>query len=152
MVFFFKGLYICMGFPGDLVIKNPLAVQETSVWSLGQEDPLEEGTATYSSILVWRISWTGMPGVARNPQDHKELDTTEVTEHARMNIQVHTAIFKTDNQQGPAGQQGKLLSVMWQTGWEAGLGKNEYMYMYGRVHLCCPPETITTLLIGYTPT
>ena len=75
-----------------------------------------------------------MPGVARNPQDHKELDTTEVTEHARMNIQVHTAIFKTDNQQGPAGQQGKLLSVMWQTGWEAGLGKNEYMYMYGRVH------------------
>ena len=32
------------------------------VWSLGQEDPLEEGMATYSSILAWRISWTEEPG------------------------------------------------------------------------------------------
>ena len=32
------------------------------VQSLGQEDPLEEGVATYSSILSWRILWTGEPG------------------------------------------------------------------------------------------
>ena len=32
--------------------------QEMQVWSLGQEDPLEEGMATHSSILVWRIPWT----------------------------------------------------------------------------------------------
>ena len=54
-----------------------------------------------------------MPGVARNPWGHKELDTTEVTEYARMNIQVHTAIFKTDNQQGPPTvQQRELCSVL----------------------------------------
>ena len=36
--------------------------QETWVWSLGQEDPLEEGTATPSSVLAWSISWTEEPG------------------------------------------------------------------------------------------
>ena len=38
-----------------LMVKNPPAIQETWVWSLGWEDPLEEGTATHSSILAWRI-------------------------------------------------------------------------------------------------
>ena len=37
-------------------------MQETRVQSLGQEDPLEKGTATPSSILAWRISWTEEPG------------------------------------------------------------------------------------------
>ena len=37
-------------------------MQETWVRSLGQEDPLEEDMATYSSILVWRIPWTKDPG------------------------------------------------------------------------------------------
>ena len=38
--------------------KNPLAIQETWVQSLGWEDPLEEVMATHSSILAWRIPWT----------------------------------------------------------------------------------------------
>ena len=38
------------------------AMQETQVQSLGQEDPLEKGMATQSSILVWRIPWTEEPG------------------------------------------------------------------------------------------
>ena len=37
------------------LVKNPPAVQETWVWFLGWEDPLEKGKATYSSILAWRI-------------------------------------------------------------------------------------------------
>ena len=44
-----------------LMDKNPPAVQETWVLSLGQEDPLEEGMATHSSILAWRIPWTEEP-------------------------------------------------------------------------------------------
>ena len=36
-------------------VKNPPAVQETQFQSLGQEDPLEKGMATHSSILAWRI-------------------------------------------------------------------------------------------------
>ena len=38
------------------MVKNPTAMWETWVWSLGWEDPLEEGMATWSSILAWRIS------------------------------------------------------------------------------------------------
>ena len=40
------------------LVKNPPAMQETWVWSLGREDPLEKGTATHSSTLAWRIPWT----------------------------------------------------------------------------------------------
>ena len=43
-------------------VKNLSAVQETRVQSLGQEDPLEKGTATYSSILAWTIPSTEEPG------------------------------------------------------------------------------------------
>ena len=41
-----------MGFPGGSVVKNPPAMQEMCVESLGQEDPLEKGMATHSSILA----------------------------------------------------------------------------------------------------
>ena len=50
------------GFPGDSAVKNPPAVQETWVWSLGWEDPLEQGMATHSSILAWTVPWTEEPG------------------------------------------------------------------------------------------
>ena len=40
------------------LVKNPPAMRETWVWSLGSEDPLEKGKATHSSILAWRIPWT----------------------------------------------------------------------------------------------
>ena len=43
---------------GAQMVKNPPARQETWVWSLGGEDPLEKGMATHSSILAWRIPWT----------------------------------------------------------------------------------------------
>ena len=44
------------------LVKNPPATQETQVRSLGQEDPLEKGMATHSSILAWEIPWTEEPG------------------------------------------------------------------------------------------
>ena len=46
------------GFPGGSVVKNPLAKQETQVWSLGWEDTLEKEMATHSSILAWEIPRT----------------------------------------------------------------------------------------------
>ena len=53
-------------------VKNLPAVQEMRVQSLGQEDPLEKGMATHSSILVWEIPWTEEPGglqSMRSPRD-----------------------------------------------------------------------------------
>ena len=40
------------------LVKNPPAKQETLIRSLGQEDPLEKGKSTHSSILAWGIPWT----------------------------------------------------------------------------------------------
>ena len=53
-------------------VKNPTAMQETWIRSLGWEDPLEEGMATYSSILAWRIPmdrgawWATVYGVTKS--------------------------------------------------------------------------------------
>ena len=44
------------------MVKNPPAMQETQVRSLGEEDPLEKELATHSSILAWRILWTEEAG------------------------------------------------------------------------------------------
>ena len=44
------------------LVRNPPAKQETQAQSLGQEDPLEEGMAAYSSVLAWRIPCTEEPG------------------------------------------------------------------------------------------
>ena len=44
------------------MVKNLPTMQKTWAQSLGKEDPLEEGMATHSSILVWRIPWTEEPG------------------------------------------------------------------------------------------
>ena len=58
------------------MVKNPSAVQETQemwVQSLGREDPLEEGVATHSSILTWRILWTEEPGRLQSIESHTEV-------------------------------------------------------------------------------
>ena len=58
------------------MVKNLPAMQETWVPSLGQEDPLEKGMATHSSILAWRMPWTEEPG-GLQLTGHKELHMTE---------------------------------------------------------------------------
>ena len=55
------GIYFCVSLVAQMV-KNLLAMQETQGWSPGREGPLEKEMATYSSILVWRIPWTEVPG------------------------------------------------------------------------------------------
>ena len=57
---------VVMGFPDGGSGKEPSCQcrkhNEAWIRSLGREDPLEEGTAAHSSILAWRIPWTGEPG------------------------------------------------------------------------------------------
>ena len=59
-----QGLCRSYIFPGGSDVKESACMgwEETPVWSLGQEDPLEKETATHSSILAWRIPWTEEPG------------------------------------------------------------------------------------------
>ena len=57
----FRGVLISWGFPGGTSGKEPVfQCKRHEMWirSLGQKDPLEEGMATHSSILAWRIMWT----------------------------------------------------------------------------------------------
>ena len=71
------------GFPGGSAVKNPPEMQDpqkTWVLSLGHKDPLEEGTATQSSILAWKIPWTEDPG---------ELQAMESQSWTRLNVCVH---------------------------------------------------------------
>jgi len=56
--------------------KNLPATQENQVRSLGQEDSLEKGMATHSSILAWNLPWTEEPGELRS-RGRRESDMTE---------------------------------------------------------------------------
>ena len=70
---------VCSYYWASLVaqmVKNLPAMWETWVRSLGWEDPLEEGMATHSSILAWRISWTEGPGGLQSLGSQR-VDTTE---------------------------------------------------------------------------
>ena len=69
-------------FPGGSVVKNLLAMQETTcnaedaVQSLGQEDPLEKEMAAHYRILAWELSWTEEPGGPPSIELQR-VDTTE---------------------------------------------------------------------------
>ena len=77
-----------MGFPSGSVVKNTPAIQETQemwIWSLDQEDSLEEGIATHSTIFAWRIPWTGVwwatvHGVTQSQTQLKQLSMRAHTE------------------------------------------------------------------------
>ena len=60
-------LYVTLDFTHGSAVKNPPVMQEIWVQSLGQEDPLEEGIATHSSILAWNIPQTEEPGGLYSP-------------------------------------------------------------------------------------
>ena len=69
-----------MGYPGGLGVKNPPAVQETQVQSLGIKDPLEKEIATHSSILAWEMPWTEEPGGLQS-MGSQRVGHDLVTEH-----------------------------------------------------------------------
>ena len=74
------------------MVKNLPAVEESWVQSLGQEDPLENGMATHSSILGWRIPWTEEPGGLQSIGFCKESDTAE-----RLTVSLFRVVIGLDN-------------------------------------------------------
>ena len=68
-------------------------MQETRVWSLGREDPLEKEMATHSSILTWKIPWTEEPSRLYSPWGHKESDTTECLTHTHINPTLYLGFY-----------------------------------------------------------
>jgi len=78
-------------------VENLPVRQETWVQSLGQEDPLEKGMATHSSILAWRIPWTEdkesvILAITSNDNDNQQL----IARHMPGNIK-HTSLYSQQN-------------------------------------------------------
>ena len=67
------------------MLKNPSAMQETQVRSLGWEYLLEKEMATHSSTLAWEIPWTEEPG-GLQPMGSQELDVITTTESDLLNL------------------------------------------------------------------
>ena len=72
------------------MVKNPPAVQESWVGSLGQEDPLEKGMATHSSILAWRIPCMEEPGMLQSIGSQRVGHNSERLTHTHTYI--HTFV------------------------------------------------------------
>ena len=85
-------------------VKNLPAVRETWVQSLGQEDPLEKGMATHSSILAWRIPWTEEPGELAS-MGSQESDTAY-----RLNHHHHHSYSETQDMHLRYGTLGRRMS------------------------------------------
>ena len=68
------------GFPGVSVGKKLPAVQETRIWSLGWEDPLEKEMETHSCVLAWEIPWTEEPGGLQSLGFRHSLETRQQQE------------------------------------------------------------------------
>ena len=66
------------------MVENLPAMQETWVQSWGQEDPLEKGMATHSSVLAWRIPWTEEPGRLQSIGLQSQTQLKQLSMHACM--------------------------------------------------------------------
>ena len=67
------------------MVKNLPLEQETMVWSLGREDPLEEEMATHSRILAWRISWTEESGGLQSMESQRFVHDCVTNTHTQQN-------------------------------------------------------------------
>ena len=86
------------------MVKDLPVVQETRVWSLGLENPLENGMATPSSILAWRIPWTEEPGGLQSMESQSGIW------QKRLSMQAH--IFQFQNNKEPAESRASLVAQM----------------------------------------
>ena len=75
------------------LVENLPAMQETRVWSLGREDPLEKEMATHSSVLAWRIPWTEEPGGLQT-MESQESDMTKQLNHQTVAILLTIILYK----------------------------------------------------------
>ena len=102
-------IHLCLSLVAQATVKNLLAKQETQVWSLDQEDPLEKGMAPHSSILAWRISWTEEPGKLQSTGSQR------VRHDWATNTHIHTCIFININCWWGSSQKVSLIISMWKS-------------------------------------
>ena len=82
-----------IAFPGGSVVKQFACNAGTWAKSLGQEDPLERGTATHSKILAWRMSWTEEPGRLQSMGSQRIKHDWAVNTHSYAHTHTHTLVI-----------------------------------------------------------
>ena len=93
-------IYVLMGFPGSSLVKNPPAMQGAQVQSLDGEVPLEEGMATHSNTLAWKISWREEPG---------GLQSTGLKKVRHVILSTHTGSHDNNNTDGILIRQKSMM-------------------------------------------
>ena len=101
------------------MIKNPPAMWETWVWSLGWKDPLEKGMAAQSNILAWRISRTEEPGGLQS-MGSQRVRYDCVTKHSTAHLYPFLCL----------GYCKQCCNEHWAACILSGLGENRCMYFY----------------------
>ena len=91
--------------------KNPPAIQETQIQSLGWEDPLKEKMATHSSILVWEIPWTEEPGGLQSTELQSDM-----TEHGTVAVFLKCVILNVS--------MSHRLQYEKESSWSSNLGEH----------------------------
>ena len=84
------------GLPGGSEVKRLPAMQETWVWSLGWEDPLEKEMVTHSIILAWRIPWTEKPGRLQSTGSQRvehDWATSHTLTHSASQFSFHLTVI-----------------------------------------------------------
>ena len=110
-----------LGFLGGSAVENLPAAQETHemlVRSLGWDDPLEEGMATHSSTLAWRIPWTEEPGGLQSTWSQRDtIEWLNTHAHARVSLS-HTR--RTHLLSQPRALSTREDASPWNTEWARG--------------------------------
>ena len=103
------------------MVRNPPAMQETQVWSLGQDEPLEKGMATHFSILAWEIHGQRSL-VGYSPRGQRDLDTTKWLTH-KADVQVLVWLLENPGI--------LILSVSFLSHWDPGFQLRVEIMSYG---------------------
>ena len=100
----FSFITLFMGFPGGSDSKESACNARDQVRSLGQEDPLEKGMATYSSILAWRTPWTEEPGGLQSSGSQRVGHAWATNTHTHINSLFIRSVAR---QLYPSASQGR---------------------------------------------
>ena len=115
---------------------------ETQVWSLHQEDPLEKGTTTHSSILAWRISWTQEPGRLQSMVSHRIGHNWASNTHAHTQWIWHHMILTQDSDWQTLTIWNSVGHYGWRMGrWRLMTGLTSfYLKMMAQCKRICLPK------------
>ena len=87
-------LYALQAFLVAQTVKNLPAIQETLVWSLFGEDPVEKKMTTHSSILAWRVRWTEKPGELHTIESQRVGCNWVINTHTHTHTHTHTPVLQ----------------------------------------------------------